>query len=150
METKKKFTMDDVPGGFAMCTRDDCKVCDHCLRHMAYRDVVTEKQWVISHVNPLRVVPNGDCEYFRTDEPATYAKGFTKMQRNMLPGQYDEFMVRLIGYKCHFGRTGYYERRRGQRLCSPAVMEKIRAVLHELKLPDLEFDEYVKQLNWFD
>ena len=37
-----------------------------------------------------------------------------------------------------------------KRLCTPAEMEKIRAVLQELKLPNLEFDEYVKQLNWFD
>ena len=147
METKKKFTLDDVPYGFAMCTRDDCQVCDHCLRHMAYRDVVTEKQWVISHVNPLRVVPNGECEYFRSDEPATYAKGFTKMQRNMLPGQYDEFMCRLIG---KFGRTGYYERRRGERLCSPKDIEKIRSVLQEIGLPNLEFDGYLKQHNFCD
>ena len=147
METKKKFTMDDVPGGFAMCTRDDCKVCDHCLRHMAYKDIVTEKTWIISHVNPLRVVPNGECEYFRTDELATYAKGFTKMQRNMLPGQYDEFSVRLIG---KFGRTGYYERRRGERLCTPKDIEKVRSVLQEIGLPDLEFDGYLKQYNFCD
>ena len=147
METKKKITMDDVPGGFAMCTRDDCKVCDHCLRHMAYKDIVTEKTWIISHVNPLRVVPNSECEYFRTDELATYAKGFTKMQRNMLPGQYDEFSVRLIG---KFGRTGYYERRRGERLCTPKDIEKVRSVLQEIGLPDLEFDGYLKQYNFCD
>ena len=58
METKKKLMMEEIPGGFAMCTRDDCAVCDHCLRHMAFKDVVTEKLWSISHVNPLRVVPS--------------------------------------------------------------------------------------------
>ena len=35
METKKKFTLEDLPGGFALCMRNDCKLCDHCLRHMA-------------------------------------------------------------------------------------------------------------------
>ena len=98
-------------------------------------------------VNPLLVAASEQCEFFRTDELATYAKGFVRMKAEMLPRQYDEFMVRLIG---RFGRTGYYERRRGERLCSPAEIETIRAVLHEISLPNLEFDSYEKQYNWCD
>lgn len=147
MNNKKKFTMKDVPGGYGLCTRNDCAVCNHCLRHIAYNDVVTDELWVINHVNPLRVVPNAQCPFFRTDELATYAKGFVKMKQEMLPRQYDEFMCRLIG---KFGRTGYYERRRGERLCSPSEIKAIRTVLQELKLPDLDFDGYVKQFNWCD
>ena len=147
MNNKKKFTMKDVPGGYGLCTRNDCAVCNHCLRHIAYNDVVTKELWVINHVNPLRVKPTAECEFFRTDELATYAKGFVKMKQEMLPRQYDEFKCRLTG---KFGRTGYYERRRGERLCSPSDIRKIRDVLHELKLPELEFDGYVKQYNWCD
>ncbi len=147
MNNKKKFTMKDVPGGYGLCTRNDCVVCNHCLRHIAYNDVVTDELWVINHVNPLRVKPTAECDYFRTDELATYAKGFVKMKQEMLPRQYDEFMCRLIG---KFGRTGYYERRRGERLCTPSEIKAIRTVLQELKLPDLEFDGYVKQFNWCD
>ena len=147
METKKKFALKDLPSGYAMCMRNDCKLCEHCLRHMAYKDVVTEKLWAICLVNPLRVKPSEGCEYFRTDEPATYARGFVKMKQEMLPRQYDEFSVRLIG---KFGRTGYYERRRGERLCSPSDIEMVRAVLRQLGLPELEFDVYVKKLNWCD
>ena len=147
MEKKKKFTLEDVPSGYGLCNRNDCAVCNHCLHHMAYNDVVTEELWVINLVNPLRVVPNAQCPYFRTDELATYAKGFVKMKQEMLPRQYDEFMCRLIG---KFGRTGYYERRRGERLCTPSEIKAIRTVLQELKLPDLEFDGYVKQFNWCD
>ena len=147
METKKKFTLEDLPGGFALCMRNDCKLCDHCLRNMAYKDVVTEKLWAICLVNPLRVKPSEACEYFRTDEPATYARGFVKMKQEMLPRQYDEFSVRLIG---KFGRTGYYERRRGERLCSPKEIEFIQKVLQEMKLPNFEFDAYEKHLNWYD
>ena len=146
MEIKKKFTLEDVPSGFALCMRNDCKLCEHCLRNMAY-NVLTEKPWAICLVNPLRVKPSETCEYFRTDEPATYARGFVKMKQKMLPGQYDEFMVRLIG---KFGRTGYYERRRGERLCKPSEIEFIRKALQEMKLPDLEFDAYEKHLNWYD
>ena len=147
MDNKKKNTMKDVPGGYGLCTQNDCAVCNHCLRHIAYNDVVTEELWVINHVNPLRIVPNAQCPFFRSDELATYAKGFVKMKQEMLPRQYDEFKCRLTG---KFGRTGYYERRRGERLCSPSDIRKIRTVLQELKLPELEFDGYVKQLNWCD
>ena len=147
METKKKFKLEDLPGGFALCMRNDCKLCDHCLRHMAFKDVVTEELWVINHVNPLRVVPNDQCPYFRTDELATYGKGFVQMKQKMLPGQYVDFSSRLIG---KFGRTGYYERRRGERLCKPSEIEFIRKMLQEMKLPNLEFDAYEKHLNWYD
>ena len=39
MDTKKKITMDDVPGYYAMCTRNDCEVCNHCLRYLAFEAV---------------------------------------------------------------------------------------------------------------
>ena len=146
MELKKKFILKDLPSGYAMCMRNDCKVCEHCLRHFAYNDVGKDLKRLII-VNPLLVAASEQCEFFRTDEKATYAKGFVRMKDEMLPRQYDEFMVRLIG---KFGRTGYYERRRGERLCSPAEIETIRAVLHEIGLPDLEFDSYEKQYNWCD
>ena len=95
METKKKFTLKDIPGGYAMCTRNDCKVCEHCLRHIAYNDVGKELKRLMI-VNPLLVVASEQCEFFRTNELATYAKGFVRMKDEMLPRQYDEFMVRPI------------------------------------------------------
>ena len=146
MEIKKKFTLKDLPGGYAMCMRNDCKVCEHCLRHIAYNDVGKDQKRLMI-VNPLLVVASEQCEHFRTDELATYAKGFTKMQLKMIPGQYQDFSVRLIG---RFGRTGYYERRRGERLCTPSEIEFIHKVLQEIGLPDLEFDDYEKQYNWCD
>ena len=146
MENKKKMTLNDVPGGYGMCTRDDCPVCNHCLRHMAFQEVEKDLRFVY-HVNPLRVEPSEKCEYFRSDELATYARGFTKMQQEMIPRQYQTFSVRLIG---KFGRTGYFERRRGERLCTPSEIAAIRNVLREIGLPELEFDGYLKQYNWTD
>ena len=146
MEEKKIFTSEEVPGGFTMCTRNDCDVCDRCLRHLAF-EAVGKDRWSISHVNPLKVVPTAECEYFRNNELATYARGFKNMQKSMIPSQYETFSYRLIG---KFGRTGYFERRRGQRLCSPSEIETIRAVLQEIGLPGLEFDGFVKKTNWYD
>ena len=113
MEELKKITLNDVPGGYAMCSRDDCAVCNHCLRHIAFQEVGKDLK-MLFQVNPLRVVLSDKCEYFRTDEPATYALGFKNMQQSMTPPQYQTFSCRLIG---KFGRTDYFERRRGERLC---------------------------------
>lgn len=146
MDNKNQITLKELPYRFAMCSRDDCEVCNHCLRHLAYKEI-TKELWSIDLVNPLRVEPSAKCEYFRTDELATYAKGFKNMQQEMIPRQYDEFSMRLIG---KFGRTGYFERRRGQRICSPSEIQFIRNVLKELGLPDLEFDGYLKKYNFCD
>lgn len=146
METKKRFSEDEVPGGFAMCTCKDCKVADHCLRHMAFEDVGKDNR-ILYCVNPLRVVPTQACDYFRNDELVTYARGFKNMQKSMIPSQYETFSCRLMG---KFGRTGYYERRRGERLCSPKDIKIVRDLLREIGLPELEFDGYEKQVNWYD
>ena len=98
-------------------------------------------------VNPLRTESSEKCKFFRSDALATYAKGFIRMQQEMLPRQYQEFMIRLIG---KFGRTGYFERRRGERLCTPKEIEIVRSVLQELGLPQLEFDNYLQKHNFWD
>ena len=69
------------------------------------------------------------------------------MKQEMLPRQYNEFMYRLIG---KFGRTGYFERRRGERLCSPKEMAEVEATLKDLGLEHLQFDAYEKHYNWYD
>ena len=81
------------------------------------------------------------------EESGQGPQGFKKMQQSMLPSQYQEFMYRLIG---KFGRTSYFERRRGERLCSPADIEVVKKVLSDIGLPELEFDGYQKQLNFWD
>jgi hypothetical protein len=50
--------------------------------------------------------------------------------------------------KQHFGRTGYFERRRGDRLCSPEEIAVVRKVLADLGLSHLSFDAFVEQYNW--
>ncbi len=145
METKNE-TMIEIPSGYALCMRDDCAVCQHCLRHLAYKKRKQTEDF-LSLVTPLRTESSEKCKFFRSDALATYAKGFTRMQQEMLPRQYQEFMIRLIG---KFGRTGYFERRRGERLCTPKEIEIVRSVLQELGLPQLEFDNYLQKHNFWD
>ena len=65
----------------------------------------------------------------------------------MLPAQYAKFCDKLTHY---FSRNSYYERRRGDRLCSPKEMAYIREVLAEIGLPALEFDAYEERHNFCD
>lgn len=139
-----KLTPDAVPGSFVLCTVNNCPVGSHCLRHLAL-ETLTKQPYHISVVNPLRTKPSEACEYYRSDEPQVFARGFAKMQEEMLPRQYSAFMRQL---KAAFGRTGYFERRRGERLCSPAEIAIVKKVLAELELSHLDFDSYERQYNW--
>ena len=138
------ITSKEVPSNFSLCTVNDCPVASHCLRHLAL-EVLTKEPYQISVVNPLRTQPSEACEYYRSDEPQVFGRGFAKMQEEMLPRQYNVFMNRL---KQAFGRTGYFERRRGERLCSPADIAVIEKVLADLGLSHLRFDGYERCYNW--
>ena len=59
---------------------------------------------IVKVVNPRLTQPSEQCEFYRSDEPQVYARGFAAMKEEMLPRQYKVFMKRLQG---HFGRTGY-------------------------------------------
>ena len=137
---------EEVPDWYPVCIKPDCPLAAHCLHSLAM-SMLTDKYNIVRMVNPLLAKSSKECEFYRTDELQTYARGFKNMQEEMLPRQYSTFMYRLIG---KFGRTGYFERRRGERMCSPADIKLIEEVLEELGLKKLSFDKYVKQYNWDD
>lgn len=137
---------DRVPKTFALCIHEQCPLAERCLRRMAWSAVVDgEEQFSI--ISPSYAVPDEECRYFRSADRAVYARGFRGMQARMLPAQYVAFSQRLIG---HFSRNCYYERRRGDRLCSPKDIAYIREVLVELNLGHLEFDAYEEHYNFID
>ena len=98
-----------------------------CLRHIAYLQQA-ETAKVMKVVNPRFCAKNDSCAYYRGAEPIVYARGFTCMQKRMLPDQYDKFLWKLIP---HFGRNPYYERRSGRRLLSPDEQELIAEVARQ-------------------
>ena len=136
----------EVPDSYTLCIKSDCPMAAHCLRQMAM-NVLTKKYKIVQIVNPLFTKPSEKCEFYRSDEPQTFARGFAKMQEEMLPRQYKTFSCRLQG---KFGRTGYFERRRGERLCSPKDIMIIKNVLKEIGMQHLGFDAYGQLYNWND
>lgn len=97
----KKIDHKDVPYGFMHCINADCLMAEHCLRQMAMQ-ALPKDEMSVRIVNPQIVVPSEKCKFFRSDEPQVYGRGFTNMQKQMLPGQYDTFRYRLQG---KFGRN---------------------------------------------
>ena len=121
-------------------------MAEHCLRQIAMQALPKDAMSV--HIlNPQIAKSSQKCKFYRSDEPQVYAKGFTNMQKQMLPGQYDTFRYRLIG---KFGRNPYFERRKGAQLCTPSDIKEVKAALKEIGLEHLEFDAYEKHLNWTD
>ena len=141
-----KISFKEVPDGYTVCIKSDCPLANNCLRQLAMQ-VLTKQNKIVRIVNPLLTQPSEQCEFFRSDEPQVYARGFAAMKEEMLPRQYKVFMSRL---QSKFGRTGYFERRRGDRLCSPKDIKAIEAVLKDLGLQHLGFDAYELRYNWND
>ena len=141
-----KISFKEVPDGYTVCIKSDCPLANNCLRQLAMQ-VLTKQNKIVRIVNPLLTQPSEQCEFYRSDEPQLYARGFAAMKEEMLPRQYKVFMSRL---QSKFGRTGYFERRRGDRLCSPKDIKAIEAVLKDLGLQHLGFDAYEQRYNWND
>lgn len=141
-----KISFKEVPDGYTVCIKSDCPLANNCLRQLAMQ-VLTKQNKIVRIVNPLLTQPSEQCEFYRSDTPQVYARGFAAMKEEMLPRQYKVFMSRL---QSKFGRTGYFERRRGDRLCSPKDIKIVEAVLKDLGLQHLGFDAYEQQYNWDD
>lgn len=139
-----KISFNEVPANYPLCIKSDCPMADHCLRQMAMQ-VLTKRERLVSIVNPRRTEDSEKCEFYRSDDPQMFGKGFTGMQQEMLPRQYAVFMRKL---RNRFGRNAYFERRRGERLCSPDEVAYVREVLTSLGLQHLDFDDYKEQYNW--
>ena len=141
-----KINYKEVPYGYTHCLRGDCPMAEHCLHQIAMQ-ALPEDETSVLILNPHLVEPSENCRFYRSDEPQVYGRGFTNMQKQMLPGQYDTFRYQLIG---KFGRNPYFERRKGDRLCTPSEIKVVKAALKEIGLEHLEFDAYEKHLNWTD
>ena len=99
-------------------------------------------------VNPRHCSKDRGCKFYREAAPARYALGFKNFQKCMLPEQYREFMSMLMA---HFGRGGYFYRRRGVIAMPPAEQEIVLNALHAVGIrEDIQFDAYEELVNWFD
>lgn len=143
--TKKIYK--DVPPSYPVCLHESCQRAERCLHRTVY-DVLAEGDEMLRVISPSRCRPDGACPYFRDATPVRFARGFTKMQQRMHPGQYAQFMSLLVG---RFGRNPYFERRRGDTPMPPAEQKMVKDALKRAGVSeDLAFDAYEDNVNWYD
>ena len=141
-----KKTNISVPADYPVCVHADCPMAVTCLHRLAYAQIETSNYY-LRLVNPRRCSMDAKCEYYRDSAPMLYARGFKNFQEKMYPKQYKRFMHRLIG---KFGRTAYFERRRGETLLSPKEQQIVLAALREVGIVEkLEFDAYEENVSWY-
>ena len=132
---KKLYT--SVPPRYEVCLHADCPKADACLHQIAYQKLLSE-QTFLHIINPKMCKKNARCPFYRNSTPMRYARGFTNFQKHMYPDQYAAFSSML---KSEFGRTLYFERRRGARVLSPTEQTLIIKALQEVGVKEkLEFD----------
>ena len=116
---------------------------------MAYQERLEDPDCVYMRLlNPAKCNPDGDCTYFRNAVPVRYARGFKKVMEHMYRRQYMRFSALL---EERLGRTGYYNRRRGDMLLSPVEQEVVRQALRQSGVTEeMTFDSYENGINWYD
>lgn len=138
----------EIPADYAVCQHTDCPRAGKCLRQIAYQPLIERPANVLCLLNPTLCTRDEACPYFRDSAPVTYARGFTGMQKRMYPQQYQRFMSALL---LHFGRSPYFERRRGDMPLSPKEQKIVRSALrHAGVTEELKFDQYEDCVNWYD
>lgn len=142
---KKTYTT--MPVNYPVCLHSDCPLAGTCLHGMAYASLL-EHETYLRLINPRQCSATADCQFYRNNQPVTYARGFTNFQRQMYPAQYQQFSVLLIS---HFGRNAFYERRRGATALSPKEQAVVLDVLREVGITQpFQFDHYEDHINWYD
>lgn len=134
-----------VPFNYQRCITSSCPVASSCLRSIAWRELRGDADR-LTVLNPSLATETSDCPYFVSNVPERYAVGFTGMQERMFPAQYERFMNIC---RSHFGRNGYFVRRRGEQPLPPSEQRLVREALDRVgAAPDLDFDGYEERVNW--
>ena len=135
----------EIPYSYAACLHADCARAKNCLRQIAYGRML-EGRTYLKLVNPQRCNQDGQCEFYREGKPIRFARGFANFKKHMYPDQYDKFSTLL---QCHFGRSQYYERRKGDLPLNAEEQELILSVLKRVGVSEtLQFDQYEEALDW--
>ena len=136
-----------APAGFAVCLHTDCPMADTCLQLIAY-PASLEKDNYMNVVNPNKCSKDAKCRYYRSNKPVIYARGFAHFHNHMLPNQYARFTAILISL---FGRTSYYDRRRGDVFLTPKEQKIVLDTLKKVGVTEnLKFESYQEGINWVD
>ncbi|WP_298642541.1 DUF6078 family protein [uncultured Prevotella sp.] len=142
---KKEYTT--LPKEYPVCMHSSCPMATTCLHQKVYFTMMEQNEF-LHLINPNRCSKDESCSYYRNCSPVSYARGFTKFQKQMFPDQYRRFMTICIN---HWSRNPYFERRRGARPLPPDEQDFILNALKQVGVTEeMEFDSYEENTNWYD
>lgn len=71
---------DDYP----VCMHGDCPMADKCLHRKAF-SMLTETSKMLRLINPTLCSKDERCEFYRSDAPVIFARGFEDFRRACIP-----------------------------------------------------------------
>ena len=133
--------------GYTVCYIADCPHHNECLRYLVGQHGQTRSR-VVMAVNPMNnEVQAGHCPMYRFAGKQRMARGMTRMLTLDMPGRVEKgIRQELFQY---FGRTNYYEYRKGVRLISPEQQQEIANIFQAYGWNEPpQFDDFVEDYAW--
>ena len=133
--------------GYTVCYKADCSHREECLRYLVGQHGQTLSR-VVSAVNQQNTdVQAGNCPMYKYAGKLRMARGMTKLLTSDMPGRVEkDIRHQLFMY---FGRTNYYEYRKGSRLISPEQQQEVADIFQACGGNEPpQFDAYVEDYAW--
>ena len=143
---EETFDYSEVPYAFGLCAAEDCSHADTCLRQIAYNHAPASV--VFPPTLNLKALKDatGECKYYLKNEKVRYAKGFVRTITALTVGVASTFRSRLVA---QWGFKKYYQKRKGEKMLSPAEQQMIITLAKKLGSYQEEyFDAYVYGYKW--
>ena len=133
--------------GYIVCYKADCSHHEECLRYLVGQHGQTLSR-VVSAVNQLNIdVQAGNCPMYKYAGKQLMARGMTRLLTSDMPGWVEKGIRHELFL--YFGRTNYYEYRKGARLLSPEQQQEIAKIFdaYDWHKPP-QFDGFVEDYDW--
>jgi len=144
---KDNIFAEKAESGYVVCFAEACQLREQCLRWIVGQHMPATESVCMS-VNPHHEgVGTDHCPLMRKMQKVKMAKGMQHIFSDEMPKRIEKIIrATLIA---HYGRTYYFEYRKGAKLIQPSMQEDIREVFrHYGWTKDVEFDEYIDDYEW--
>ena len=133
--------------GYVVWYKADCSHCEECLHYLVGQHGQTLSR-VVKAVNQQNTdIQAGHCPMYKYAGKQRMARGMTHLLTSDMPGRVEkDIRHQLFMY---FGRTNYYEYRKGERLISPEQQQEIANIFQACGWNEPpQFDAFVEDYAW--
>lgn len=140
------ISMECLPSDYLMCILKECPLCSRCLRYIAGTQQSNDLH-VLSVLNPrYNDAATENCRWYRSNEKVMMKRGMTNFFHDM-PGHMERSIRNQLIQL--FGRTTYFNMRRGDRLITPSEQKQIAKVCRQNGWQgELNYDGETEDVQW--